>query len=266
MSDSYGALLTLAVDTATDAGNRLRDAQRSEVSVEHTKSSPTDVVTAVDIAVEKLIRDRLTAARPADGFLGEESGTGGSTSGYTWVVDPIDGTVNFLYGLPQFAVSIGVQRDGASVAGVVHNPMTGETYTATLGGGAFLNGRVIRCRPAPEVAAALVSTGFSYRSTERRKQGEQLSRLLPKVRDVRRVGSAALDLCQLGAGRTDAYVERNLEAWDMAAGMLVAREAGARVEGLDGAPPSPTLVVAATAELFGPFHDLLVECGYRDWP
>jgi myo-inositol-1(or 4)-monophosphatase len=265
MATEYDDLLALARHVATEAGATLRAAQRQRIEVEHTKSSPTDIVTDVDLAVEKLIRERLAAARPDDGFLGEESGAAQSTSGDTWVVDPIDGTVNFLYRIPHFSVSIALQRAGQVVAGVVHNPMSGELFGATLGGGATLDGRPIATRPSPDISAALVATGFSYRSDERAKQIEQLSQLLPKVRDIRRMGSAALDLCQVACGRTDAYAERNLQAWDMAAGTLIAREAGARVEGLDGAAPSPTLVVAASADLFDAFHDLLVGCGYRDW-
>jgi myo-inositol-1(or 4)-monophosphatase len=265
MATEYDDLLALARDIAIEAGARLREAQRQHIEVEHTKSSPTDVVTDVDMAVEKLIRERLAAARPDDGFLGEESGREASESGDTWVVDPIDGTVNFLYRIPHFSISIAVQRAGEVVAGVVHNPMSGELFTATLGGGAKLDGRPIATRPAPELSAALIGTGFSYKSAERAKQIEQLGRLLPRVRDIRRMGSAALDLCHVACGRTDAFAERNLQEWDMAAGALIAREAGARVEGLDGAAPSPTLVVAASADLFDAFHDLLVDCGYRDW-
>jgi myo-inositol-1(or 4)-monophosphatase len=266
MTDDTAALLRLARDVALEAGAVLRDAQRRTIAVDHTKSSPTDVVTAADVAVERLIRDRLRRARPDDGFLGEESGGADSSTGLTWVVDPIDGTVNFLYGIPQFSVSIAVQRDGETVAGVVHNPMSGETFSALLGGGAFLDGTPIRVRPAPDLPAALVGTGFSYVAAERSRQIEQLARLLGRIRDIRRMGSAALDLCHVACGRTDAYVERNLKAWDLAAGSLVAREAGARVEGLDGEPPSETLVVAAGVGLFDAFHDLLVDCGFRDWP
>jgi myo-inositol-1(or 4)-monophosphatase len=266
MRDDTAALLGLARDIALEGGTLLRDAQRRTIDVDHTKSSPTDVVTAADVAVERLIRDRLRRARPGDGFLGEESGGAASSSGLTWVVDPIDGTVNFLYGIPQFCVSIAVQRDGETVAGVVHNPMSGETFSAVRGGGAFLDGAPIRVRPAPDLSAALVGTGFSYVAAERTGQIEQLARLLGRIRDIRRMGSAALDLCHVGCGRTDAYVERNLKAWDLAAGSLVAREAGARVEGLDGEPPSATLVVAAGADLFDDVHDLLVDCGFRDWP
>jgi myo-inositol-1(or 4)-monophosphatase len=266
MTDDTVALLGVARDMALEAGALLRDAQRRTIDVDHTKSSPTDVVTEVDVRVERLIRDRLTATRPEDGFLGEESGAGTTVSGLTWVVDPIDGTVNFLYRIPQFSVSIGVQREGETLAGVVHNPMSGELFSARLGGGAFLDGVPIRARPAADLSAALVGTGFSYHATERRRQAEQLARMIDRIRDVRRMGSAALDLCQVACGRTDAYVERNLKPWDFAAGALVAREAGARVEGLDGAAPSATLVVAAGVDLFDAFHDLLVDSGFRDWP
>jgi myo-inositol-1(or 4)-monophosphatase len=266
MAAGYDDVLELAREVALEAGAVLRAAQRQGIEVEHTKSSPTDVVTEVDIAVETMIRERLKAARPTDGFLGEESGAGGGVSADRWVVDPIDGTVNFLYRIPQFSISIAFQHAGEVVAGVVHNPISGEMFAATVGGGATLDGAPITARASPEISAALVATGFSYKSAERAKQIEQLSHVLPRVRDIRRMGSAALDLCQVACGRVDAYAERNLQAWDMAAGTLIAREAGARVEGLDGAEPSPTLVIAAPAGLFDAFHDLLVECGYRDWP
>jgi myo-inositol-1(or 4)-monophosphatase len=239
------------------------------VAVAATKSSRVDVVTEVDRASEELVRERLLAARPDDGFLGEEGGGVTGTSGVEWVVDPIDGTVNFVYGIPAYAVSIAARRHGPDgwddVAGYVVNIATGEEWAAVLGGGAWRwvgEDRVpLHAPEPPPLAEALVGTGFGYLPERRHEQARSVSRLLLQVRDVRRIGAAALDLCFLADGRLDAYVEQGLNPWDMAAGGLVAREAGLRVEGLDG-PPDGRLVMAAHPALAGEYFALVRACGF----
>lgn len=259
-------LLELARATALEAGRLVGAAHREQVVVAATKSSPTDVVTATDVASETLIRARVLDARPGDGFVGEEGDDIASSSGVVWVADPIDGTVNFLYGIPQFAVSLAAQVDGETVAGVVHNPMSGETFTATRGGGAWLDGQRLEGSGCADIAQALIATGYSYEVAVRAAQSTEVARLLPRVRDIRRLGSAALDLCFVAAGRCDGYVERGLHAWDLAAGKLIVEEAGGRVEGLRGGPPGRLIVVAASRGLFEPLHTALVEAGFADWP
>jgi myo-inositol-1(or 4)-monophosphatase len=270
VTPSPPALLELAVAAALEAGELVASARSGAageaIEVARTKSSPTDVVTAADLASERAIRGRVLAARPDDGFLGEEGGDVAGTTGVVWVADPIDGTVNFVYGIPQFAVSIAAEVDGSVVAGVVHNPISGETFTATRGGGAYLGRQRLTGSDCDDVSAALVATGFGYRAEDRAIQAVQVGRLLPTVRDIRRMGWAALDLCFVAAGRCDAYVERGLNPWDLAAGGLIVEESGGRVEGLDGEPPGSRLVAAAPARLFPAFHDRLVAAGFADWP
>ncbi|HEX6248052.1 MAG TPA: inositol monophosphatase family protein [Nocardioidaceae bacterium] len=254
-------LLALARDVALEAAALVRQRRTQEVEVADTKSSPVDVVTEADRASEELVYARLTAARPDDGFLGEEGASAASSSGVTWVVDPIDGTVNFLYGIPQYAVSIAASRDGVTVAGVVANVATGEVYTATLGGGAFVDDRPLRVRDAVPLDQRLVATGFNYVAEVRQMQALAVGRMLGTVRDIRRLGSAALDLCALAQGRVDAYVEEGLAPWDLAAGELIAREAGARVEARPGAGGTQC-VVAAPAAGFDEFESLAHRCGF----
>lgn len=254
-------LLDLALCVAQEAADLVRRRRGEGVEVADTKSSPVDVVTEVDRASERLIYDRLTEARAGDGFLGEEGSSAESTSGVSWVVDPIDGTVNFLYGIPQYAVSIAASRDGTVVAGVVVNVASGEVFAARRGGGATLDDRPLRVRHVAPLEQRLVGTGFHYQSEVRRLQGESVARLLRTVRDVRRLGSAALDLCALAAGRLDGYVEEGLHPWDMAAGGLVATEAGARLDTRTGAGGLPC-VVAGPADGFDEFVALVESCGF----
>jgi len=235
-----------------------RPAGRLSVEV---KSSPTDVVTAMDRAAEQLIVTELARLRPADGVLGEEGGRREGTSGVRWLIDPLDGTVNYLYGLGGWAVSVAALVGARVVAGVVHVPGAAETYTAALGAGATCNGVPVRCGPGPGLDAALVATGFGYSATRRTHQARVLRGVLPAVRDIRRLGACAVDLCLVAAGRVDAYYERGVQPWDHAAGGLIATEAGARFEGLHGRPPSDRFVLAAPPALFGPLHDLLVAAG-----
>ncbi|MCW2722201.1 MAG: monophosphatase [Pseudonocardiales bacterium] len=204
-----------------------------------TKSTPTDVVTASDTAVETLVRERLAQLRPGDTVMGEEHGGSATGPGVGWVVDPIDGTVNFLYGLPWYAVSLAAVRDGDSLAGAVVEPASGRVWSAARGHGATCDGRPLRVSGASDVALSLLGTGFSYRAERRVRQVAMISGLLPRVRDVRRTGSAALDLCAVAAGWMDAYLEHGCSWWDWAAAALVASEAGAvvRVPGPTGSAP-----------------------------
>jgi myo-inositol-1(or 4)-monophosphatase len=263
--DTPGGLLGLARDAAMAAGRMLAArrppgrAGRPEVT--GTKSSPTDVVTEMDRAAEALITDRLRAQRPGDAFLGEEGGASGQGR-VRWIIDPLDGTVNYLYGLADWAVSIAAEVDGALVAGVVAVPVRGEVFTAVSGGGAWLLAGdeppvMLRCNTAVPLAEALVATGFGYAAARRAVQGEVVAAVLPQVRDIRRGGSAAVDLCSVAAGRVDAFYERGLNYWDYAAGGLIATEAGARLGGLEGRPASPGFTLAAEPALFTQLHDVL---------
>ncbi|MEU1280021.1 inositol monophosphatase family protein [Streptomyces sp. NPDC005805] len=254
-------LLTLAREAAHRAGALLRDGRPDDLAVARTKSSPIDVVTEMDIAAEKLITGFLSDHRPEDGFLGEEGAASPGTSGVRWVIDPLDGTVNYLYGLPTWAVSIAAEVDGETVVGVVEAPMRGETFHAVRGGGAYLGERRLRCRPAPPLDQALVSTGFNYVQTVRAHQAEVAHRLIPLLRDIRRGGSAAIDLADLAAGRLDGYYERGLRPWDLAAGDLIARESGALTGGRPGCPPDGDLTVAAVPGVFEPLQTLLEDFG-----
>ena len=254
-------LIELAENTAREAAELIAAGRPARVDVLATKSSPTDVVTEMDRAAEDLIRRRIGQARPDDAIYGEEDGHHRGGSGLTWLVDPIDGTVNYLYGIPAYAVSIAVvtgevTRPGhwRPLAGCVVEAGTGRTWTAGAGRGAYRDGQAITVSEPPTLQNALVGTGFGYLPDRRRAQARVLLELLPKVRDVRRIGSAALDLCAVADGRLDAFYERGLNEWDIAAGMLVLTEAGATVSGLRGAPPSPDMLVAAAA----PLHQLIV--------
>ncbi|WP_131742201.1 inositol monophosphatase family protein [Actinomadura roseirufa] len=255
-------LLELAAETAREAGRMLVDKRPADgPDVVQTKSSPTDVVTQMDRSAEALIIERITAARPGDGFLGEEGGTRAGGSGVRWVIDPIDGTVNYLYDLPDWAVSIAAEVDGVAVAGAVEMPRRGETYTAVRGGGALLHtasgARELRVNSRVPLGEALVATGFGYAAERRARQARVLTGVLPAVRDIRRGGSCCVDLCSLAAGRVDAYYERGVQAWDVAAGALIVQEAGGRVEGLGGAPAGPELTIAAGPGTFEALHDVL---------
>jgi myo-inositol-1(or 4)-monophosphatase len=251
-----------------------------QVEVAATKSSPTDVVTEMDRRSEELNRARILAARPADAILGEEGGQTGDADGapVRWVIDPLDGTVNYLYGLHDWAVSIaaevrwaeGGEAGGAEggevgrriVAGAVFVPMRGEMFSAIRGHGAFLQAgddswNPLHCRPGVPLDQALIGTGFGYLAARRKIQGEVVAALLPRVRDIRRIGVASVDLCAVAAGRLDGFYERGLNYWDWAAGALVAAESGAVVGGLNGAPVSSSMTVAAGPGLFGPLADAL---------
>jgi myo-inositol-1(or 4)-monophosphatase len=256
-SEDPQALLKLAVEVAEEAARLIVERRRGTITVADTKSTVTDVVTAVDRESEELIRARVLQARPDDSFLGEEGDDVVGTSGVRWVVDPIDGTVNYLYDLPTYAVSIAVEYGGQTVAGVVVDAPKGEVFTATLGGGAFLDGEPIRVSGCTELSKALVGTGFGYDPARRKVQAEVVQHLITEVRDIRRIGVVAIDLCYVACGRLDAVYERGLNPWDYGAGALIAAEAGAAVGGLNGAAVSPEMSIAASPALFASFHDLL---------
>ncbi|WP_166982229.1 inositol monophosphatase family protein [Paramicrobacterium fandaimingii] len=249
-------LQDIARDIAARAGELVRDRRREGVSVAATKSSPEDIVTAADRESEQLIRDLIVRARPHDGILGEEGGGTAGSSGITWVVDPIDGTVNYLYGLPDYAVSIGVVEgdpDPATwspLAAAVYAPARDLMYTASQGGGAFRGTKQIHVNTAVNPRVALVGTGFGYDPERRVRQAAIVTELIAEVRDIRRMGSAAIDLCRVGDGCLDGFFGVGLNPWDMAAGALVASEAGARVGGLRGAPATASMTLLAEPRLF----------------
>lgn len=236
MSDLADELLQLASGLAVSAGKLVLEGRKSGVQAASTKSSTTDVVTEFDRASERLIVEGLTTARPDDALMGEEGATATGTSGIQWLIDPIDGTTNFLYDLPGYAVSIAALADGQALIGAVYVPASGELFTAASGRGAFLDGSPIHCSATTTLDQALVATGFSYQVERRRAQGERFASMIPKIRDIRRLGAASTDLCNLAAGRVDIYFEQWLAPWDWAAGELIAREAGCRTGRFDGSP------------------------------
>jgi myo-inositol-1(or 4)-monophosphatase len=272
------------VDVATAAGALLAAGWSGPRDVS-TKSTPTDIVTEMDRASEDLIGQRLLTLHPQDGILGEESGERVGTTGRRWIVDPLDGTVNYLYGLAHWAVSVALEQEGRIIAGAVAAPVLGEVFAAGAGLGAWRQtwqpdpggtraatlGTAQRVHPSTvdTLDQALVATGFSYSAQTRIRQGALVSALLPEVRDLRRLGAAALDLCHVACGRVDAYVEEDLQAWDLAAGGLIAREAGAHVAGVRGrAAPTPLTVAAAPgiATAFGALVDAVVVLSAHDVP
>lgn len=257
----YTELLQVALEAARRAGALLRDERPAGLGVASTKTSPIDVVTEMDIASEKLIVEYLAEHRPDDGVLGEEGASRTGTSGVRWIIDPIDGTVNYLYGRQDWAVSIAVEAEGRTVAGVVAAPARGEVHHAVRDAGAWSGEERLRCREAPSLDQALIATGFGYVRERRVAQARVVAELLPRVRDIRRSGSAALDLCDVAAGRIDGYYERGPHAWDYAAGELIAQEAGAMTGGRSGEPVSPELVVAASDGVFAQLRPLLDELG-----
>lgn len=254
-----GRLLELAVTFARQAGRIAVDMRSEAIASATTKSSPTDPVTAADEAAEAVIVDGILRYRPDDGIVGEEGADHQSTSPVVWYVDPIDGTTNYVYGIPAYAVSIAAAVDGVLVSGAVFNPVSDELFSARAGHGAFLNGKPIRVAPPVPLASALVATGFGYQSERRRLQAAVLGQLLPAIRDIRRFGSAALDLCSLAMGRVDAYYEVGLNVWDYAAGWLLVHEAGGRCRDLAGNDPSGEFFMAAGPDLIEPLARAVVE-------
>ncbi|MEJ7795733.1 MAG: inositol monophosphatase family protein [Nocardioides sp.] len=269
MSTDPADLRDLALTVARAAAGLVRDRGTSEVVVADTKSSSVDVVTEADRASEELIRRLLLEARPDDSIFGEEGEDHVGTSDVRWVVDPIDGTVNFLYGLPEYAVSVAAEVAGEVVAGVVLNVVTGVEYAAAKGLGSTRDGAPLSVRAVPPVPERLVLTGFGYRADVRAGQAERVARMLPRVRDIRRMGSCALDLCHVAEGSADGYVEEGPQPWDWSAGSLVATEAGARFGLLPGTlavgllgNAERTVVVATPSDGWDDFVTLLTECGF----
>jgi myo-inositol-1(or 4)-monophosphatase len=250
------ALLAVALEAARRAGDELRARFGHRQHGVRAKSGPTDLVSDADLAAEAAIRSVLRSRRPDDAILAEE---GGATAGgaLRWVVDPLDGTINFLFGVPAWAVSVACEDADGGLAGVVLDPMRGECFAATRSGAATLDGEPIQPRPPGELANALVATGFSYDAAVRVRQAEVVTRLLPRVRDIRRMGAAALDLCWTACGRFDAYYERGLKPWDLAAGSLVAARAGLEVRSLEQAGEDPSGVVVTRAELLKDLLELV---------
>jgi myo-inositol-1(or 4)-monophosphatase len=248
----------LAVRCSREAGRLLLERFRLPAQGVTSKSAPTDLVSDADRDAERLIIEIVTRARPGDGFLAEEGGGRDSSTGVRWVIDPLDGTVNFLYGISIWAVSIAAEVDGEVLVAVVYDPNRNDVFSAVRGGGSFLNGDRISVSDETELSRSLVGTGFAYNVDIRTSQAEVVRRLLPLVRDIRRPGSAALDLCSLACGRIDAFYESNMGAWDRAAGVLIAREAGATVTDL--APPfgDEIGVVAANETLHDQLRELVL--------
>lgn len=260
--DDPERLRALAVQVAGEAAEVAARMRAEAVHRVRTKSSGTDVVTAADTAVEELLRRRFAELRPGDSVLGEEGGEEAGSGSVRWVIDPIDGTVNYLYGLPWYAVSVAATRDGVGVAGAIVEPASGRVWSAALGQGAWLDGHPLRVSVADRLDRSLVATGFGYRSELRARQGELVAALLPRVRDIRRYGSAALDLCAVAAGWVDGYFEHATHEWDWAAGALIAAEAGAVVR-----PPAgwPELLQAATPGIADELARALSELGADDF-
>jgi myo-inositol-1(or 4)-monophosphatase len=250
--ESSENLRALAADLATRAGALALEGRRrlgvGQPIAHDTKSTPSDPVTEFDRAAEAVIVETLRVRRPDDSIVGEEGAGHTGSSGLEWHVDPIDGTVNFVYGLPAWCTSVAVVDEHGPLAGAVFVPVTDELFCAARGGGATLNGTPIRCSSASTLAMSLIGTGFNYSPATRERQARRLAALLPRVRDVRRYGSAALDLCMVACGRLDAYYEEYLNSWDLAAGVLIASEAGAVTSNFgDGVADAHATVAAAPA-------------------
>ena len=246
---TVGELRALAEAVAREAGALLRGAYDGPELRVSSKSTPTDLVSEADHAAERLIRERIAAARPDDGVLGEEGGDHAGTSGVRWVVDPLDGTVNFLFGIPQWAVSIACEDADGALAGVVYDPLRDELFSAERDGTSLLDGSPIKASTRTDLSTALVGTGFGYDAEVRRAQAAVVARLLPDVRDIRRLGSAAVDLAWTACGRLDAYYEHGLNAWDLAAGGLICACAGLDVRPLEPVGPSAPGVLVAPSSL-----------------
>ena len=255
------ALLDIAVELARQAGALLLDGLPNRGAGVGTKSSGTDMVSDSDRASERLISEALARRRPDDAVLGEEGSSRDGTTGVRWIIDPLDGTTNYLYGWPAFSVSIGVEVDGEVVAGVVVDPSHEEVFTAIRGKGARCNGEPIRASDKADLATALVGTGFAYTADRRRQQARVLESVLPAVRDIRRAGAASIDLCWVACARLDGFYEAGLQPWDLAAGALIAAEAGAVTGDLRGGPPWHRMVFASAPAVASHLQRLLVDAG-----
>jgi myo-inositol-1(or 4)-monophosphatase len=254
---SADGLLELALAAARDAGALLLDRFGGPASGVESKSSTTDMVSDADRAAERLLIERISTARPDDGLLGEEGGRVAGTSGLEWVIDPLDGTTNYLFGYPVWSVSVACEDRAGGVVAVVHDPCRGETFAAARGRGTTLNGVPVHTRPPRGLERALVGTGFAYAPGDRAFQAGVLTRVLPQVRDIRRGGSAALDLAWVACGRLDGFYEWGIKHWDRAAGMLLVTEAGGDVSVFDPAGGLEPCVVAAAGDLHDPLRELV---------
>jgi myo-inositol-1(or 4)-monophosphatase len=249
--------LVVAKQLARAAGDMALAGRKAGLHNVQTKSTGTDMVTEFDRASEAMIFDGLRTLRPLDSVVGEEGAAHSGTSEITWYIDPIDGTTNFLYALPNWAVSIGAADSSGPLAGVVYVPALNEMFTATRGGGAFLNDQPIHCNDIDTVSQALVCTGFSYSPDARTVQAKRVSRMIHDVRDIRRFGAASIDLCFVACGRLDAYFEENLFQWDIAAGELIAREAGCLSGDFSGGPVRPAELLVSPPKIFEPLSALI---------
>ncbi|MDH4171420.1 MAG: inositol monophosphatase [Acidimicrobiia bacterium] len=258
MTTDPNQLLHLALRIVDELVPTLVSARNAGGLAVHTKTSGTDMVTEMDRWCEERIIEMILSDRPTDGFLGEEGGRREGTSPVVWIIDPIDGTTNYLYDVPGYSVSIAAEIHGEVTVGVVADPVRREVHSAIRGRGASRNGMPIRCSNKADPATALVGTGFGYQPERRVEQARVLTGVIGRVRDIRRMGGAALDLCAVAGGRLDAYYESGLNPWDIAAGGLIALEAGARVTDLDGQPSWTDTVVCAAAPLHDSFRQLLV--------
>ena len=251
------SLITLAADLARRAGHHARNGRAQGMQVVGTKLTDTDMVTKFDREAEAMIVEGLRAARPDDSIVGEEGGAHQGTSGVEWLVDPIDGTTSFMYGLPTWCVSIGARDADGGLVGAVYLPDLDEMFLAERSLGATLNGHAIRCSSITDISKALVATGFSYTPAQRTVQSRRVTEFIHQIRDVRRMGAAAVDICFVACGRLDAYFEENLHAWDIAAAEVIAREAGALVGDYAGRPLRPAETLIAAPGVFDALSALL---------
>jgi myo-inositol-1(or 4)-monophosphatase len=259
VTDLPSQLCELASRLAVAAGDLVFEGRKNGLTSISTKSSDTDIVTEFDRASEHLIVEGIRVERPDDAIVGEEGTDSAGASGVRWLIDPIDGTTNFQYDLPGYAVSIAALSEDRPLAGAVYLPSSKELFTATAGGGASLNGRSISCGTTSSLQHALVATGFSYQIERRREQARRIAEVIPRVRDIRRLGAAATDLCYVAAGRLDVFFEQGLGPWDWAAGELIAREAGCRTGHFDGTPVGQSQVLACNPVLFDQMVELLAD-------
>jgi len=251
-------LLHVATKLAKQAGVMAFEGRRNGLQNVQTKSTGTDMVTEFDKASEVMIVQGLASMRPDDAIIGEEGASQSGTTGITWHIDPIDGTTNFLYALPTWAVSIGAVDEYGPIVGAVYIPALDEMFFATRGGGAFCNGSPIYCNSLEDVSKALVCTGFSYSADQRTLQANRVARFIHQVRDIRRFGAASIDMCFVACGRFDAYFEENLHSWDIAAGELIAREAGCKTGDFEGNDIRPAQVLVSPPQIFSQLSSLIL--------
>lgn len=252
-------MLELAVESARDAAALLLERFRAPARRVSTKSTATDLVSDADRDAESLILQLITQHRPDDGIVAEEGGTAESASGLHWVVDPLDGTVNFLFGIPHWAVSVAVEDAQGALVGVIYDPNRDELFAAVRGQGCELNGVAVSVSSKTELAQALIATGFAYEPRVRSVQAGILPRVLPAVRDIRRAGAAALDFAWTASGRVDGYYEATMGHWDRAAGELLVTEAGGRVTAMSAPYGAPRGVIASGPGLHDALVDLVIQ-------